>query len=56
MWQTTGMSFLEGFTLFGKLVPRLAGLIVIAFMLLWMLNPDLGERLFVAVVDQAAKH
>jgi hypothetical protein len=53
--QTTAMSFLDGFLLFGKLAPRLAGLTVIAFMILWMLNPDLGERLFMALVDQAAK-
>ena len=49
------MSFLDGLGLLGDVAPRLAGAIVVAFMLLWAVNPELGERLFMAVVHQAAQ-
>lgn len=49
------MSFLDGFGILGAVAPRLAGLLVAAFTVLCLIDPALGERLFMAVVDQAAR-
>lgn len=49
------MSFLDGLGILGEVAPRLAGILVVAFMVLWLVEPVLGERLFMAVVDQAAR-
>lgn len=49
------MSFLDGLGILGEVTPRLTGLLAMAFMVLWLVDPALGEHLFLAVVDQAAR-
>lgn len=53
--QTTVMSFLDALGILGEVAPRLTGLSIVAFMVLWLVDPALGERLFIAVVEQAAR-